>query len=109
MPQYKSLLDEGNTLVNAMDSWEKNIVETRITNGQDVINWPSKLNAEFFNIRSQANAHDPRITDGLRKRLTDLEAEWFAYRKQYDSELKNSVNVFNKKYQDANVPAIMIK
>jgi photosystem II stability/assembly factor-like uncharacterized protein len=109
MPQYKSLSDEGNSLVKAMEAWEKNIVEDRITNGQDVINWPSKLNAEFFNIRSLANAHDPRITDGVRTRLADLEAEWGSYKKQYDTDLKNSVNAYNKKYREADVPAIMIR
>jgi photosystem II stability/assembly factor-like uncharacterized protein len=109
IPQYKNLVEEGNALVKSMELWEKKIVEDRITNGQDVINWPSKLNAEFFNIRSLANAHDPRITDGIKKRLTDLEAEWLGYKKQYESDIKNAVNTFNKKYQEANVPAIMIK
>jgi hypothetical protein len=108
MPQHKALMDEGTALVEKLSAWEKNIVEDRITNFQDVINWPSKLNAEFFNLRMLANAHDPRITDGMKKRLTDLEAEWAKFKTQYESEIKKSIADYNEKYKQANVPAILI-
>jgi hypothetical protein len=109
IPQYKTLSDEGTSLVQKMDEWIKNIVEERITNGQDVINWPSKLNAEFFNVKSLADSHDPRLTEGVKKRLNDLEAQWSGLKKQYDADIRNAVNSYNQKYQQANVPAVMIK
>jgi len=108
LPQHKALMDEGKTLVEKLDAWEKNIVETRITNFQDVINWPSKLNAEFFNLRGLAEGHDPRITDGMKKRLADLEGEWARYRKQYESDVRTAINNYNEKYKQAGVPAITI-
>ncbi len=109
MPQHKALLDEGKELVKKMEAWEKNIIEDRITNGQDVINWPSKLNVEFFNVKSNADAHDPRLTEGLKTRLADLEKQWQGYKQQYDGDLKNAINAFNQKYQQANIPAVILK
>jgi photosystem II stability/assembly factor-like uncharacterized protein len=109
LPQHKALLDEGTSLVKQMEEWEKNIIEDRITNGQDVINWPSKLNAEFFNIKGLADSHDPTLTEGVKKRLNDLEAQWQGYKKQYDVDIRNAVNAYNQKYQQAKIPAIMMK
>ena len=108
-PQHKALVDEGKELVKKMDAWEKNIVEDRITNGQDVINWPSKLNAEFFNVKGRADAHDPRVTEGVKRRLADLEKQWQGYKQQYDGEMKTAINAYNQKYQQANIPAVMMK
>ena len=109
MPQQTALLDEGKELVKKMEAWEKNIIEDRITNGQDVINWPSKLNAEFFNLKGLADTHDPRVTDGVKHRLADLEKQWQGYKQQYDTDIKGAINAYNQKYQQANIPAVMIK
>ena len=109
LSQYKELNDEGKELVKKMDAWEKNIIEERITNGQDVINWPSKLNAEFFNVKSLADSHDPRLTNGVKNRLTDLESQWTNYKNQYNGEIKTAIDTYNQKYQKANVPAVMLK
>lgn len=107
--QYKPLLEEGEMLTKKMVDWEKQVVEDRITNGQDVINWPSKLNAEFFNLKGLADARDPRITEGLKKRLADLEAEWGQYKKQFEQELRPAVEAFNGKYKAAGAPAVLIQ
>ena len=107
--QYKELSDEGKELVKKMEAWEKNIIEERITNGQDVINWPSKLNAEFFNVKGLADSHDPRLTNGVKNRLTDLETQWANYKNQYNGEIKTAIDTYNQKYQKANVPAVMLK
>jgi hypothetical protein len=109
LPQHAALVKEGDSLMKRLEAWESNIVEYRITNGQDVINWPSKLNAEFFNVKGLADSHDPKITEGLKKRLTDLEQQWSGYKKQYEGDLRNAIDAYNKKYQQANIPAILIK
>ncbi|HNP95806.1 MAG TPA: glycosyl hydrolase, partial [Cyclobacteriaceae bacterium] len=44
----KSVVEAGKALIKKMTDWETNVIETRQKNGQDVINWPSKLNTEFF-------------------------------------------------------------
>ena len=80
-------------------------METRIQNGQDVINWPSKLNAEYFNLRMLADTHDPRITQGMKQRLADLDAEWAKSKAELDG-LKKSIEAYNTLYKNGNFPAI---
>jgi photosystem II stability/assembly factor-like uncharacterized protein len=106
-PAHVALLEEGKKLINAIQSWESDIVEARIKNGQDVINWPSKLNVEFFNLKSLADTHDPVITEGLKKRLNDLEAEWNQLQVKARGALSNQLAAYNKLFKDKEIPAIL--
>jgi photosystem II stability/assembly factor-like uncharacterized protein len=105
--ESKELTDKGAALIKKIDEWESNLVETRQKNGQDVINWPSKLNAEFFNIKSLADGHDPRITQGVKNRLADLEKEWAAHKNTMQNVLKKEVEAYNAMFKGKNLPAII--
>ena len=105
--ENKELIDAGKALIKKIDEWEANLIEIRQRNFQDVINWPSKLNAEFFNIKGLADVHDPRITNGLKVRLADLEAEWNKYKTTMEVELKKSIDEYNQKFKSANFPAVI--
>jgi hypothetical protein len=106
--RFKVLVDEGKTLMAAIENWEKNIVEEKITNGQDVINWPSKLNAEFFNLHGLIDSHDPTVTQGTKNRFTDLENQWNEFKSKYSNDIKTAIKVYNQHYQEAKVPAVLI-
>lgn len=69
-------------------------------------NWPSGLNVEFFSLRSSLDAQDPRITQGLRDRLTDLEAEWARYRAAMAEILEKDIPAFNTVYKSSNIPVL---
>ncbi len=105
--ENKELVNVGAALIKKISEWESNLVETRQKNFQDVINWPSKLNVEFFNLKSLADVHDPRITDGLKTRLADLEAEWAKHKAVLDGDLKKVVDEYNQKFKQANFPALI--
>lgn len=105
---YKSLLEEGKALLITLETWEKNIVEDKITNGQDVINWPSKLNAEFFNLHGLLDAHDPTVTQGIKNKLADVENQWRGFKDTYESVIKAAIATYNLHYQEAKVPAVLI-
>ncbi|MFZ9661328.1 MAG: hypothetical protein ACO29O_05555, partial [Chitinophagaceae bacterium] len=105
---YKSLLEEGDKLKEKLEKWEKNIIEDRITNGQDVINWPSKLNVEFINLKGLLDVQDPRVTNGLKKRYSDLHASWEKEKNTFENDLKTSIKEFNQKFKEAVVPAILM-
>jgi DNA repair exonuclease SbcCD ATPase subunit len=105
--ENKELVEAGNALIKKINEWEANLIETRQRNFQDVINWPSKLNAEFFNLKGLADVHDPRITNGLKVRLADLEAEWNKYKAQMEGDLIKAVDAYNQKFKGANFPAVI--
>ena len=103
----QKVLDEAKKLIKDIDAWEANIVEGRIQNGQDVINWPSKLNVEFFNILNRADAADPRITDGIKKRLSDLQAQWTSEKSKLTA-IKKSIADYNSLYKSQQLDAIQL-
>ncbi len=105
--EHKDLVEAGAALIKKITELESSLIETRQRNFQDVINWPSKLNAEFFNLKSLADAHDPRITNGMKVRLTDLEAEWMKYKTQMDVDLKKAVDEYNQKFKAANISPVI--
>ena len=107
-PADKDLLEAGKNLAKKIDEWESNIVESRIKNGQDVINWPSKLNAEFFNLRGLIDAHDPRVTQGIKTRLADLETQWNNYRRILNEDIRKKIDEYNALFKSKNLPALVI-
>lgn len=103
----EDLLESSNQLIKKIDELESQIVETRQSNFQDVINFPSKLNAQFFELRMAVDVHDPRLTQAVKTRLTDLEKEWEAYKKTREDILKKDVATFNQKFREKNIPAVI--
>jgi photosystem II stability/assembly factor-like uncharacterized protein len=103
----QKVLDDAKKLIKDIDAWEANIVEGRIQNGQDVINWPSKLNVEFFNILNRADAADPRITDGIKKRLSDLQSQWSTEKSKLTA-IKKSVADYNALYKSQQLDAVQL-
>jgi len=105
---HEDLVKLGKELIEKIDKWESQVVETRQKSTQDVINWPSKLNAAYFYLRGRLDEHDPRVTQGVRSRLADLDKEWATYQKESASLLQNEVQAFNQLFKQKNIPALII-
>lgn len=102
----KTVYDAGLNLLKKMQAWESNLVETRQKNFQDVINFPSKLNAQYFDLRMTVDGHDPRLTAGAQQRFSDLEKEWANFKAEKEKLLTTEVVNYNKLYKDKNLPAV---
>ncbi|MEL7117845.1 MAG: glycosyl hydrolase [Bacteroidota bacterium] len=107
MEDAKLLIDAGKELLKKIDSWEEKIVERRQKSIQDVINWPGKLNAEFFVLRSKLGSHDPRVTQGVKNRLKDLQAQWKFAKGKYMEMMEKDIAEYNQMFRDRNVPALI--
>jgi len=55
-----------------------------------------------------ADSHDPRITQGLKDVLSDLEKEWAKYKHVRVDELMKDVDAYNAKFKSKDLPAIML-
>lgn len=104
----EDLLKAGNQLIQKLTDWENNIIEARIKNGQDVINWPSKLNAELFNLKSLADTHQPELTAGVIQRKGDLQNEWQGYKSKLNGELRKEIEAYNQLFKAKNLPALIL-
>jgi len=103
----KDLVASGEDLIKKLTDWESKIVETRQSNFQDVINFPSQLNAQFFELRAAVDVHDPRLTEAARARMSELESEWASYNNQLQALIQNDIAGYNDIYKSKNIPAII--
>jgi hypothetical protein len=72
-----------------------------------VINFPSQLNAQFFELRAAVDVHDPRLTEAARARMSELESEWASYNNQLQALIQNDIAGYNDIYKSKNIPAII--
>ncbi|MFM7838951.1 MAG: hypothetical protein ACKO6K_05245, partial [Chitinophagaceae bacterium] len=103
----RELVKAAQELLKNLQAWEGELVEPRIKNGQDVINWPSKLNVEYFSLKGLADQHDPRLTEGVKQRFQDLEQQWQKLFAQFEGPLQQQIREFNLLYQKEGLPAII--
>ena len=75
-------------------------------NFQDVLHWVPKLNNEFFALRDKLDAHDPRVTQGVRTRLADIEAKWAGAEAVMQGILEVDLAAFNRMFRESNLPAV---
>jgi hypothetical protein len=104
----KALYQAGQDLIQKLVDWEAKLVETRQGNFQDVINFPSQLNAQYFDLRGTVDVHDPRLTAGSKQRLIDLDKEWEGYKSDLKTLIENDIKTYNEKFKAQNLPAVII-
>jgi hypothetical protein len=106
-PNAKDLINSGKEIIKKIDKWESNLIETRSKNFQDVINFRNRLNSEFLQVRSAVDAHDPRITQGVKDRLQDVQGEWDKSRKEMNTLIQTDIKQYNQLFKEKNVPAVV--
>lgn len=107
VPAAKSIQEEATSIIAKIDAWESNIVESRTQNGQDVINWPSKLNVEFFYLKGLIDISDPVLTNGVKVKFADLQNAWAKEKSKTDA-IYDAVKNFNNQFKNANIPALQL-
>ncbi len=103
----KDIVNAGKEILKKLEKWESNLIEPRSKNGQDVINFQNKLNSEFLQIRSVADAHDPRITQGAKERFADVQTEWAKHKQTMQEIVTKDITDYNKLFKDKNLPALI--
>ena len=104
----KELLEAGAAIVDSIDAWEQQLIQPKQQTFQDVINYPNQLSAELINLKQRIDGPLPIVNQGARKRLSDLMADWSAYKSQMRKILEQDVGYFNKLYRTYEMPAIVI-
>jgi hypothetical protein len=108
-PDAKEVVETGEQLLKKIESWESNVIETRQKNGQDVINWPSKLNAEFFQLLGVADSHEPALTKGVKDRRQEIDSQWSKHKQEMQSIIDKDIASYNDMFKSENIPAVVIK
>ncbi len=104
----KVITSAADSLIKKIDAWESAIIESRTQNGQDVINWPSKLNVDFFYLKGLIDISDPRVTQGVKNKLADLQLQW-KNEKEKVQGINTAIAEFNTLYKNTSIEAIQNK
>ena len=83
------------------------MIETRSKNFQDAINFRNRLNAEYLQVRSAVDAHDPRITQGVKDRLQDVQMDWDKSKKEMSILIQTDIKHYNQLFKEKNIPAVV--
>ncbi|MEM1120232.1 MAG: glycosyl hydrolase [Bacteroidota bacterium] len=107
-PDADTLNNQGNLVIEKLTNWENKIIQPNQKTFQDVINFPNQLNSHFMNLKSKIDSHDPRPTNGVKSRLTELMGEWTAHKKTLQTIIDGEVSTFNDLYNALQIPALVI-
>ena len=104
----ENLIGKGKMLKEKIDLWENQLIQTKQKNTQDVINFPSMLNTELFTLRRKLDVHDPKVTNGVKIRLQDLEKQWNAHRQTMNTLIATDIAAYNQAFKAKGIPALLI-
>jgi uncharacterized protein YicC (UPF0701 family) len=104
----KELLTLGKETLKKINEWEEQVIQTRHTNGQDVINYYNRINVEMLNLKGRIDSANPTVTAGAKTRMTDLVTEWGQQKAIMLQILDGDVAKFNQLYKEKAFPAISI-
>ncbi|TDQ33045.1 VPS10 domain-containing protein [Zeaxanthinibacter enoshimensis] len=104
-----TLLTKGKELVERINTWEENLIQPAQKTFQDVINFNNRLNAEFMNLRDYVDAAEPKVTQGARERMQDLQSQWKVYEQEKEAIVKTEMAAYNSLYNSLGLPAIILE
>lgn len=105
----KALKDEGQAIIDALDAWDKDMVQRKSKAYDDVENFPNKFTAEYLFLINQTESSIPRVNQSSRDRRSELEAQWSDLRKRADQWINETIPAYNKKLWEAGIGAIKVK
>ncbi len=102
----ESLKAEGQGIIDALDGWDKELVQRKSKAYDDVENFPNKFTAEYMFLINASESSIPRINQSSRDRRAELEAQWAPLKAQAETWLSETIPAFNKKLWDAGIGAV---
>jgi len=102
----EALKSEGQTIIDALDAWDKEMVQRKSKAYDDVENFPNKFTAEYMFLINQTESSIPRVNQSSRDRRAELEVQWALLKKQAETWVKETIPAFNKKLWEAGIGAV---
>jgi hypothetical protein len=108
MPHKKTLYEQGQSIVKKLQLWEDELVQNKAQSNDDIINFVNKLSADYIFLRGEMDANIPYVTKGQKEQFDAMHAIWEKQKAAMQQMLANEITAFNKLYQQAGLPAVVI-
>ncbi len=95
-------------LVEAIDAWEADAVQTRQQTFQDVINFPNRINAELIFLMDSVDAAGPPVTAGARRAWESLQPRLAALATRRDQILDERLAVWSQVVRELQIPPVVV-
>jgi photosystem II stability/assembly factor-like uncharacterized protein len=105
----KDLYLAAQTLQKRMQAWDESMVQRKSKAYDDVENFPNKFTANYLYLINQSDSEIPRITQGSRDRLAELNAEWVTLKAEGNALLQEEIPKFNALAQEKGIGALFVK
>jgi hypothetical protein len=105
----KDLYLAAQTLQKSMQAWDESMVQRKSKAYDDVENFPNKFTANYLYLINQSDSEIPRITQGSRDRLAELNAEWVTLKAEGNALLQEEIPKFNALAQERGIGALYVK
>lgn len=105
----EALKTEGQALLDALDAWDKKMVQRKSKAYDDVENFPNKFTAEYLFLIDATNSSIPRVNQSSKDRKVELDAQWEVLDKEAEQLIKTRIPTFNKKLWDSGIGAIQME
>jgi hypothetical protein len=107
-PDMKELVEQGEAISKNIEIWEQALIQPKQQTFQDVINFPNRLNAEIASLIGRVSEADPKLTQGTKARMEDVQKEWTASQQAMQEIVNEKIPAFNKLYQSKGIAPILL-
>lgn len=104
----KELLEKGDALLERINTWEENLIQPKQKTFQDVVNFSSKLNADFMHLRGFIDVAEPKVTEGAKELFRDNLAEWKTFEDEKNAIVGTGMKEYNDMFKALDIPAIIL-
>jgi hypothetical protein len=105
-PGHGELKTAADSLEKRMQEAEERLVQPKSTTFQDVVNFPSRLDAQLLQLMGVVDGAEPPLTAGQQERFRDLELLWGEERAKLNQLLGAGLEGFNTLALRHGVPAV---
>lgn len=102
----EELEKEATELIEALDGWDKEMVQRKSKAYDDVENFPNKFTAEYMYMINQTESSIPRVNQPNKDRRVELDAQWKELKAESDKWLEHTIPTFNAKLWAAGFGAV---
>lgn len=105
----RSLKEEGEKLLQAMQAWDEDMVQRKSKAYDDVENFPNKFTANFLFLINQTESQIPKVNQGSKDRYAELSQQWSKLKTEGERLMNTAIPAYNAKLQEAGIGVLFVK
>ncbi len=108
-PANASLKSDAASLLKELKAFDDSMVQRLSQAYDDVENFENGFTAHYLTVINQSDSSIPKITEGARKKIAELNSQWEAHRKKGKELMDKKVPEMNKALYDSGFGALYAK